>query len=898
MSELSPEQYAEALLPKLRSPRIFYFPIRHHSPACAALIEKWILENKPKAVLVEGPASFSSRIDDLLDDACRSPVALYTNFVDRKGRLDELFKLVPAANNKDPDYEESAGKKEERAKEQGEKKREEEEEEEEKEREENAEAKSETRKPETGKAKEKFDPNFARYAAFYPFCDYSPELAALRAGRSVAARLRFIDLEYAEMVLSQYRALAEDRAKNTFRVESLAEDTHLKHSQYMNALARRLSCRDFDELWDHLFESSWQSMSTDDFVNRLATYCAMARFDYSDFDLDKDGTRAREACMAHYIQEELEKGDGLILVVTGGFHTVALPDLVASSTKRPQKPEFMEDEVGVWLMRYSFDRLDSLSGYSAGMPSPAFYEKLWLAQKESDEKGLDKRVEFEKVAANIILEVAAKSRQQALPNLISTPDAMAAAQMSNQLARLRGHSWPMREDILDGIRASFVKGEIEVEGLALMRIVKEVLAGNRIGEIPPCDDLPPIVADFYQQAKRYRLTLATVEKKEYALELYKSSNHRSLSRLFHRLNFLNIHFARFLSGPDFVTGRMLDLMIEHWEVVWSPLVESTLIEQSVYGNSIEEAAGNKLIMQIAALEENSQGRSSSAAVTLLTRACRMGLHAQSARMLPLIDQEIAEDPLFPSLVSSLSQLELLQKAREPLEASALKALPQLLQAAYLRACHLIPDLANCPENIIDDVIGSFQMLKEVLSNYSDSSEIIEGEVLFDSDLFVQALFKLSKAPGDSSQTPVLGAAAGILFSGGYLSNEELAKLICGYLKGAITDPRKAAGIVRGLLRTACEVAWQVKEVLEAINEQFESWTDDTFLEILPELRLAFATLSPRDLARVADQIAQLHDGKSLGNLVFTDMDETEAGFGLLLNEEIKKSLVKDGLTSK
>ena len=81
-------------------------------------------------------------------------------------------------------------------------------------------------------------------------------------------------------------------------------------------------------MWDHLFEADFQSRSTESFVREVATYCFFARHDASEESLEADGTAARERAMAAAIQEEhaaRPRGGPPILVVTGGFHTIALP---------------------------------------------------------------------------------------------------------------------------------------------------------------------------------------------------------------------------------------------------------------------------------------------------------------------------------------------------------------------------------------------------------------------------------------------------------------------------------------------------------------------------------------------------------------------------------------------
>ena len=59
--------------------------VRHHSPACAALVRRVIERERPKYVLIEGPADFNARIEELfLGHAL--PIAIFTHFQDRARR--------------------------------------------------------------------------------------------------------------------------------------------------------------------------------------------------------------------------------------------------------------------------------------------------------------------------------------------------------------------------------------------------------------------------------------------------------------------------------------------------------------------------------------------------------------------------------------------------------------------------------------------------------------------------------------------------------------------------------------------------------------------------------------------------------------------------------------------
>lgn len=822
MNESEPHPILDQIRTLWRSPEVVYFPIRHHSPACATFVRRWIAVHRPVSVLVEGPASFTSMIPHLIHAECVCPVAIYTYFIDKQDRL-----------GREPDALHGP----------------------------------------------------ARFAAFYPLCDYSPEMVALREGHAVGANLRFIDLEHAESTLIRQHGEAKHKSDPN-RPILIGDDPHLAHSDYIHALIHRFGCRDFNELWDHVFESAIDS-SEDQFVGRLLAYCALARHDYSPEQLRGDATEAREACMAAAISQELAANrtagrTGPVLVVTGGFHTIALPALVAARVSRPKEPTFSAGEVQSYLIRYSFDQLDSLNGYASGMPCPAFYDRLWTA----DSNAISRR----HVVADWLVEIVQHTRDNGFAAPLSTADAIAALENTRRLADLRGHPWPMREDMLDGIRSSFVKGEIDVEGRLLMAMVRQELAGTRIGKTPEGAAVPPIVDDFRREGRRLRLPVEQVERREMALDLYRNADHRRISQLFHRLDLLNAPFAAFVSGPDFVTGTGLERMQEVWRVCWSPATEGALIEASVRGPTVEEAALHRLVELIDVLEEEGRGRSAASAVDFLVRACRLGLHRQVDFLIPLIDAHLADDPAFASVVQALSQIDLLQQAREPLEAMDLPETSTLGQLAYRRACKLLDDLCGCPDEQVDENLKGLRILRDVVVSRDRSAQTAD----WDQSLFLNGLRRIVEYPFEKCQPVLTGAAAGIMFGEGQLTDAELMHIIAGYLGGS-GGSRKTAGILRGLLATARELAWQVKELLQALDNQFGTWDQDAFLAALPDLRLAFADLTPREIVQVADRVAELHGESTLGDLIAAHLEETEVALGLQLSNRVRGLLKRDGL---
>src|ERR1700752_263469 len=812
----------DRVLDALHSDDCIFFPIRHHSPACAWHLARLIRSVRPSAILIEGPVSLTPFIPTLLDSATRPPVAIYTHYVDVDRKL-----YKPAENELD------------------------------------------------------FGP--ARFAAYYPFCEYSPEFIALQVGSEIGARLLFIDLDYADQILAG-QPVGEQTPKP--RIETLMQERHLQQSTYLNALAVRSGCRDFNEMWDHLFESTFTSRSTESFMREITTYCYFAQHESIELLLTADGTNAREEKMASMIRAELQSrtaGDGPVLVVTGGFHSIALPDLIKKESKVAATAVRTPDSVQNAVIRYSFEQLDALNGYSAGMPSPSYYDLLWRELQKANPNP------HSTVATKILVEVGALTRRKDMQVALSTADEIAALQQASLLASLRGHPGPTREDMLDGVRSCYVKGSMDAEGTVLMGIVSHVLTGKEIGEIPATAGVPPIVVSFRREAARARLDISDSLKRRVSLEIYRRENHRRTSRFLHCLSFLNVPFARMVGGPDFVRGTGLERIHEHWQYSWTPMTEGALVDAAMYGSTIEEASTNRLMETIARLEQEGKGRSASAAVSMLILACRMGLHRHTSQLLSLIPSRIAEEPSFTEATGAANQLLLLWQSREPLEAHKLKEVPALLEAAYIRCCYLTPGLISCAESDVAATLDALSSMREILASAAPD--------LLDAELFWEATARILKPPnhGPPPYSAISGAVAGLLFSAGRIDQAQLNELVVGYLLG-ISDSQRRVGFLQGLLKTCREAAWQNAELLQALDQIITGWDEPEFISALPSLRLAFADLTPRETDKVAARVAALHGESDLGELVQSYVTESELELNRRVTALVLETLTRDGLS--
>ena len=844
----------ETLLQALITDQVVYFPIRHHSPACARHLERIIRAWNPQAILIEGPASFTSLIPLVLHPKTKAPFAIYTSFV----------------------IQEAAG---------------------------------DTGIPAT-KPAALFGP--PRQAGYYPFCDYSPELVALRVGAEVGACLYFVDLDYPDQVRAERTAAKECGAP---RVESLLAERHFKRSRYLQLLARRAGCRDHNDLWDHLFETrleekrsegvleNWTAgnepapptahhshtppldHSSEAFIREVAAWCHFVRADATTDELEADGTRAREAAMATAVREELDKGTERIIVVTGGFHTVVLPQLVAATeSAAPPKPEPEKEATLDCLIRYSFEQLDALNGYAAGMPSPYYYDQLWhsTAQDNAPEA-------FANLAARFLVELGQLTRRKKLAVALSPADEIAALEQSRLLAAMRGHPGPTREDLLDGIRSCFVKGSMDAEGEIVLGLARHALGGTSIGEVPPEAGVPPLVEDFRVTARKLRLNIKDSVRRKSSLDLYRKTSHRQSSRFCHSLAFLEVPFAALVAGPDFVKGIGLERLFEHWGYQWTPQTESRLVEASVYGATVEEAAANRLAQAIAELDDTGRGRCAEEAVAMLTHACRMGLHRHTGRLLILIAHQVNEDPSLTSLANALNQLVLLWESREPLEAHRLTEIPALIRAAYERACYLLHNLADTPAEAANETLQSLIAIRDLLRASASGHQELDAALFYE---------PLTKIPAQSKCPALLvGGVIGLLFGDRRVPEAELLKLLAGSLNASSAQAGDQTAFLIGLLRACRELAWRLPALAEAVENLLAAWTEDEFIERIPHLRMAFADLTPREADQVASVVAGLHGGEKIGSLVSAGISEAEMLAAIRANALVKKALEEDGLGS-
>ena len=158
-------------------------------------------------------------------------------------------------------------------------------------------------------------------------------------------------------------------------------------------------------------------------------------------------------------------------------------DLIDPAECEPAAPAEGEER-GIALTPYSFERLDSLTGYDAGMPNPGFYQQVWR----------DRQAGRTDTHRTLLARVAERLRQN--KQAVSAADLIAAETTARGLATLRGHPAVWRTDLVDGLIGSFIKEELSRAGRhPLLHAIHEVLRGGQRGLLAEGTVLPPFHGD-------------------------------------------------------------------------------------------------------------------------------------------------------------------------------------------------------------------------------------------------------------------------------------------------------------------------------------------------------------------------------------------------------------------
>ena len=314
--------------------------------------------------------------------------------------------------------------------------------------------------------------------SFYPFADFSPELAAIRWAVRKGIPVEPCDLPWAS---SAWRGAGEGEPAGPVAVTdgeaggggdeaasepdaALPSAPAVEGRELAGSMHRAAGVGDPEELWDRLVEVR-AAGSDPERVRRaaLALGWALRRSASVVGAVDL----AREAWM----RERIRAAHGRLAVVVGAFHAPALlPDVVGRAAPHVGATA---STVVTSLIPYTFPLLDSRSGYPAGIRDPEW-------QQAAYESGLDAATVHQR-AGELAVGIVAAMREAG--HAAGTVDATELVRLASDLARLRGHAAPGRRELVEACAAVLSQGEPVGRGRAVARAMQQVLIGARHGRL-------------------------------------------------------------------------------------------------------------------------------------------------------------------------------------------------------------------------------------------------------------------------------------------------------------------------------------------------------------------------------------------------------------------------------
>ncbi|NUR28756.1 MAG: hypothetical protein HOV83_23440, partial [Catenulispora sp.] len=417
------------------------------------------------------------------------------------------------------------------------------------------------------------------YLGFYPFADFSPELAAIRWARAKGREVVCCDLPLGDPGWSR-RAEGTEPAKGS--------------TAFADALRQSGTGRIGDDYWDRAVEVLAPGCAPEA-VRRAALAVGWA------LRVDNTGgvpavDLAREAHMRALISQAASGGRRVAAVI-GAFHAPALlADVSATddtttgtatkTTKMAKTAEATKateaEAPATSFVPYAFDLLDARSGYPAGIRDPRWQQAVFAAGGDPESILL--------AAARAITDVCRELR--AAGHTAGTGEAAETLRLAGDLARLRALPAPGRGEIVEAVTTVLGQGELLGRGRALARALDTVLVGTVRGRIAPGtprSGLGPAV-----EAELTALRLPNPEDpapREVRLDPLRSELDSRREVLLQRLQVCGAGYGEAVEVAGTGDGTAVTT---RWRLSWTPSVPVRLDLAGIRGVTAAQAAAGTL----------------------------------------------------------------------------------------------------------------------------------------------------------------------------------------------------------------------------------------------------------------------------------------------------------------
>ncbi|WP_053640404.1 MULTISPECIES: DUF5682 family protein [unclassified Streptomyces] len=805
MTTLDPRAAVDALAAS-RTP--YLLGVRHHSPALAAVVPALLDEAGAEVVCVELPADFRPWLEHLADPETVAPVALAG--AGEGGRL-----------------------------------------------------------------------------SFYPFADFSPELAAVRWARDRGAEVVCCDLPLSDPGWSltgpDRDGDTDDRrgvdaadgtdtgtgtgstdtgtGTDTGSADGTGEGAGVRgRGSFAGALAAAGTGRDGEDMWDRAVEVLAPGCSPDA-VRRAALGVGWAL--RADADVPASDL-AREARMRRVIATA-SAGGRRVAAVIGAFHAPALlapadaegavgtdrhdledtgtdgsgkgdrgrtPATPVTDPATPATPGapavHQAPAVAVTsFVPYSFDLLDSRSGYPAGIRDPLWQQAVLTAAGDPDR--------IREAAAAAVTGLCREMRRAG--HTAGTGEAAETLRLACDLATLRGLPAPGRGELLEAVTTVLGQGEPLGRGRALARALEAVLVGTARGRVSPHAPRSGLGPSVEEELARLRLPRPEEpEPREVRLDPLRSPLDGRREVLLRRLLVIGASYGEPLAVAATGDGTALGTK---WRLTWNPSVPARLDLAGVRGVTAAQAAAGTLA-ETARRAAAEGGPTPAQILTGLTAAARCDLPDLVDARLREASAVLPDTAGLPELLEALDLLEGMRRGHYPGTTEDARATAAVLTGELVEAAvRSLPGLAGSDTPADAGALVALadrsaarhlglRMDRALAELASEGSPLIQGAALA-----VRVLLDLDPAA-------------------------DLGERTAGWIDGATSPDARRALTKRlaGLLTAAGPLLQASPEALTPLLDRVDALADPDFLDRLPALRGGFDALTPAARDRLLTTVTE------------------------------------------
>ena len=644
------------------------------------------------------------------------------------------------------------------------------------------------------------------HTVLYPMAEFSPEYAAMRWAVKNGVEVRFCDLP-SDCVLAQLQQKPDEDSP-----ESRTTDVY----ERMEAV----SGMDNGSFWEYCFE---QCESYEDFLAAVENYGSELR-SFSDNSPDN---QLREAFMRRVIAGcEIAHPDENIAVMTGAFHTAGLKNVPFTGQDRKLTEKLPTVQAKATLMPYSYFRLSERSGYGAGCRAPGYSELLWNCRRSGN---------VGDSSAEYLAKIAQYQREHGF--CCSTAEVIEAKRLADALAAMRGGKMPNLADLRDAAvtclgHGSFVEISFACAGVEI---------GTKIGSMPEGAVCTSVQEDFTRQLKELKLQkYRKASAEELSLDLRENLRVKTekaafidLERSFflHRLKALGISFCMQKSRP-----QENATWAELWELRWTPQAEIEIVEASLKGDTVEQAAAGDISMRL--------NRADSVAQTaaLLDTAFECGLPDCVKTAASSVQKQTAECSSASEIGRALGTLSGILRfgSIRRLDTSSL---PELMEKLFLRFCLCLPSGTVCDRPAAEQLITAVSAVNDACIAH----DFLDGE---------RFTALLSDIADSIFASPLLsGFCCAVLMERGLIAPGKLSELIGRRLSPGFAA--EGAQWFEGFSKKNRRALISRLSVWEKLCDFTAGLSDEEFKPVLVCLRRTFAEYTPAEKSDIAENIGEV-----------------------------------------